>query len=98
MPAPPVATLLPHPNRFYHSPVSSHHVHMNPTELRTTLRALGWSMTFAARALGIPYRTLQAAADDGPHGRVLHPSAARLLHLAATHPRVRAELERMAGG
>jgi len=66
---------------------------MTPNSFRAELAALNLTTKALARLVGVNVRTAQRWVDGQP---VPEPER-RLLHLAATMPRVRAELERMAG-
>lgn len=68
---------------------------MTPTEIRATLRRLGWSQAAAARRLGIGLSTVAHAVAEPPTAALPVP-ALRLLRLADTIPEAREALERLA--
>lgn len=66
---------------------------MTPTELRSTLQTLGWSLDRAARILHVDLSAVKKWAADKEWRRNPHPCAVLLLRAAVRFPVVRRWLE-----
>lgn len=66
---------------------------MTPTELRSTLQTLNWSLDRAARILHVDLSSVKRWASEKEWGRNPHPCAVLLLHAAVRFPVVRRWLE-----